>query len=72
MALTLSYPADLPVSDRRADIMAAIAANQVTIIAGETLAPVQLIGFALALAALVAGQLVPRRRWSAASAPATP
>ncbi|MGV0111228.1 ATP-dependent RNA helicase HrpA [Arthrobacter sp. CP30] len=36
MALTLSYPADLPVSHRRADIMAAIAANQVTIIAGET------------------------------------
>ncbi|WDF32343.1 ATP-dependent RNA helicase HrpA [Arthrobacter agilis] len=36
MALTLSYPADLPVSERRADIMAAIAANQVTIIAGET------------------------------------
>ncbi|WP_258059049.1 ATP-dependent RNA helicase HrpA [Arthrobacter sp. B1805] len=36
MALTISYPADLPVSDRRADIMAAIAANQVTIIAGET------------------------------------
>ncbi|RJT82164.1 ATP-dependent RNA helicase HrpA [Arthrobacter cheniae] len=36
MALTISYPADLPVSERRADIMAAIAANQVTIIAGET------------------------------------
>ncbi|THJ66173.1 ATP-dependent RNA helicase HrpA [Arthrobacter echini] len=36
MALTISYPADLPVSERRADIMAAIAANQVVIIAGET------------------------------------
>ncbi|WP_200903375.1 ATP-dependent RNA helicase HrpA [Arthrobacter sp. RIT-PI-e] len=36
MALTISYPADLPVSERCADIMAAIAANQVTIIAGET------------------------------------
>ncbi len=36
MSLTISYPADLPVSERRADIMAAIAANQVTIIAGET------------------------------------
>ncbi|WP_026550989.1 ATP-dependent RNA helicase HrpA [Arthrobacter sp. Br18] len=36
MALTISYPAELPVSERRADIMAAIAANQVTIIAGET------------------------------------
>ncbi|TYC99663.1 ATP-dependent RNA helicase HrpA [Arthrobacter echini] len=36
MALTISYPADLPVSERRTDIMAAIAANQVTIIAGET------------------------------------
>ena len=36
MALTISYPADLPVSERRADIMAAIAANQVTIIAGAT------------------------------------
>ena len=28
MPLTISYPADLPVSERRADIMAAIAANQ--------------------------------------------
>ncbi|MFJ6278399.1 ATP-dependent RNA helicase HrpA [Arthrobacter subterraneus] len=36
MSLTISYPAQLPVSERRADIMAAIAANQVTIIAGET------------------------------------
>ena len=36
MALTISYPAQLPVSERREDIMAAIAANQVTIIAGET------------------------------------
>ncbi|PPB50727.1 ATP-dependent RNA helicase HrpA [Arthrobacter pityocampae] len=36
MPLTISYPADLPVSERRTDIMAAIAANQVTIIAGET------------------------------------
>ncbi len=36
MALTISYPADLPVSERRVDIMAAIAANQVIIIAGET------------------------------------
>ena len=36
MSLTITYPAQLPVSERRADIMAAIAANQVTIIAGET------------------------------------
>ncbi|MFC8303103.1 ATP-dependent RNA helicase HrpA [Specibacter sp. NPDC057265] len=36
MSLTISYPAALPVSERREDIMAAIAANQVTIIAGET------------------------------------
>ena len=36
MALTISYPPQLPVSERREDIMAAIAANQVTIIAGET------------------------------------
>ncbi|NKX49972.1 ATP-dependent RNA helicase HrpA, partial [Arthrobacter deserti] len=36
MPLTISYPAALPVSERREDIMAAIAANQVTVIAGET------------------------------------
>ncbi|WP_218711504.1 ATP-dependent RNA helicase HrpA [Arthrobacter sp. BF1] len=36
MTLTISYPPSLPVSERREDIMAAIAANQVTIIAGET------------------------------------
>lgn len=36
MTLTITYPAALPVSERREDIMAAIAANQVTIIAGET------------------------------------
>ncbi|WP_269937079.1 ATP-dependent RNA helicase HrpA [Arthrobacter sp. HY1533] len=36
MTLTISYPAALPVSERREDLMAAIAANQVTIIAGET------------------------------------
>ena len=36
MTFTISYPAALPVSERREDIMAAIAANQVTIIAGET------------------------------------
>lgn len=36
MSLTITYPAALPVSERREDIMAAIAANQVTIIAGET------------------------------------
>ncbi|MFD1211211.1 ATP-dependent RNA helicase HrpA [Arthrobacter sp. GCM10027362] len=36
MPLTISYPATLPVSERRDDIMAAIAANQVTVIAGET------------------------------------
>ena len=34
--MTISYPAELPVSARRDDIMAAIAANQVTIVAGET------------------------------------
>src|SRR3954463_14551 len=36
MTLHISYPATLPVSERREDIMAAIAANQVTVIAGET------------------------------------
>ncbi|MCU1573625.1 MAG: ATP-dependent helicase [Micrococcaceae bacterium] len=36
MTLTIQYPAGLPVSERREDLMAAIAANQVTIIAGET------------------------------------
>ncbi|MER2134271.1 MAG: ATP-dependent RNA helicase HrpA, partial [Arthrobacter sp.] len=36
MALTISYPPQLPVSERREDIMAAIAANQVTVIAGAT------------------------------------
>ncbi len=36
MTLHISYPAELPVSERRDDLMAAIAANQVTIIAGET------------------------------------
>ncbi|MGO4803695.1 ATP-dependent RNA helicase HrpA [Arthrobacter sp. 2MCAF15] len=36
MTFHISYPADLPVSERREDLMAAIAANQVTIIAGET------------------------------------
>ncbi|MCQ9163322.1 ATP-dependent RNA helicase HrpA [Arthrobacter sp. STN4] len=36
MTFTITYPAALPVSERREDLMAAIAANQVTIIAGET------------------------------------
>ncbi|WP_434613241.1 ATP-dependent RNA helicase HrpA [Arthrobacter sp. A5] len=36
MTLTIQYPPELPVSERREDLMAAIAANQVTIIAGET------------------------------------
>ena len=36
MTFHISYPAELPVSERRDDLMAAIAANQVTIIAGET------------------------------------
>ncbi|MGG5173734.1 ATP-dependent RNA helicase HrpA [Pseudarthrobacter sp. J1763] len=36
MTFHISYSAALPVSERREDIMAAIAANQVTIIAGET------------------------------------
>jgi ATP-dependent helicase HrpA len=36
MTLHISYPAELPVSERREDLMAAIAAHQVTIIAGET------------------------------------
>ncbi|MCZ2402430.1 ATP-dependent RNA helicase HrpA [Paenarthrobacter sp. Z7-10] len=36
MTLTIHYPPELPVSERREDLMAAIAANQVTIIAGET------------------------------------
>jgi len=36
MTLHISYPAELPVSERREDLMAAISANQVTIIAGET------------------------------------
>ncbi len=33
---TISYPADLPVSQRRDDIAAAITGNQVVIVAGET------------------------------------
>ncbi|HEY2173097.1 MAG TPA: ATP-dependent RNA helicase HrpA [Mycobacteriales bacterium] len=33
---TISYPAELPISGRRADIADAIAANQVVIVAGET------------------------------------
>ncbi|WP_104136251.1 ATP-dependent RNA helicase HrpA [Arthrobacter sp. ZGTC131] len=36
MTFHIAYPAELPVSERREDLMAAIAANQVTIIAGET------------------------------------
>lgn len=36
MTFTITYPPALPVSERREDIMAAIAAHQVTIIAGET------------------------------------
>lgn len=36
MTLHIAYPAELPVSERREDLMAAIAAHQVTIIAGET------------------------------------
>ncbi|WP_077490120.1 ATP-dependent RNA helicase HrpA [Sinomonas mesophila] len=36
MALTITYPAALPVSERREELMEAIAAHQVTIIAGET------------------------------------
>ncbi|MET1155572.1 ATP-dependent RNA helicase HrpA [Arthrobacter sp.] len=36
MAVHITYPSALPVSERREDIMAAIAANQVTVIAGET------------------------------------
>src|SRR3954470_24135019 len=36
MTFHISYPAELPVSERREDLMAAIAANQVTVIAGET------------------------------------
>jgi len=36
MPLNITYPAALPVSERREDIMAAIAENQVVIVAGET------------------------------------
>ncbi|OMH24104.1 ATP-dependent RNA helicase HrpA [Tersicoccus phoenicis] len=36
MPATISYPPALPVSARREDIMATVAGNQVTIIAGET------------------------------------
>ncbi|MEA5456073.1 ATP-dependent RNA helicase HrpA [Sinomonas sp. JGH33] len=36
MSLTITYPSALPVSERRDELMEAIAANQVTIIAGET------------------------------------
>ena len=32
----IAYPADLPVSERREEIAAAIAAHQVVIVAGET------------------------------------
>jgi ATP-dependent helicase HrpA len=34
--LVLKYPADLPVSQRRDDLLAAIAAHQVVVVAGET------------------------------------
>ncbi len=36
MALTITYPPELPVSERHEDIKAATTTNQVTIIAGET------------------------------------
>ena len=36
MSLTITYPSALPVSERREELMEAIAAHQVTIIAGET------------------------------------
>lgn len=36
MTLTIHYPPELPVSERRVELLATIAANQVTIIAGET------------------------------------
>ena len=36
MPLNITYPAALPVSERREDIMAAISENQVVIVAGET------------------------------------
>ncbi|WP_138413120.1 ATP-dependent RNA helicase HrpA [Sinomonas gamaensis] len=36
MAMTITYPSSLPVSERRDELMEAIAAHQVTIIAGET------------------------------------
>jgi ATP-dependent helicase HrpA len=36
MAMTITYPSSLPVSERRDELRGAIAANQVTIIAGET------------------------------------
>ncbi|WP_285725339.1 ATP-dependent RNA helicase HrpA [Psychromicrobium xiongbiense] len=36
MSLTITYPPELPVSARRDDLMAAISAHQVVIIAGET------------------------------------
>ena len=34
--LVVTYPADLPITERRADLLAAIAAHQVVIVAGET------------------------------------
>src|SRR5215204_4247986 len=34
--LTISYPSELPVSQRRDDIAAAVRAHQVVIVAGET------------------------------------
>jgi ATP-dependent helicase HrpA len=36
MTFHISYPAELPVSERREDLMAAIADNKLTIIAGDT------------------------------------
>jgi ATP-dependent helicase HrpA len=36
VALTITYPAGLPVSERRDDLLAAIGAHQVVIVAGET------------------------------------
>ena len=34
--LDISYPADLPITERRADILDALASNQVVVVAGET------------------------------------
>jgi ATP-dependent helicase HrpA len=65
--VTITYPAGLPISERRDDLLAAIGANQVVIVAGETGSgkSTQLPKFCLELGRGVDGKLIghtqPRR-----------